>query len=71
MAQNADRLVPTVIPSLSSGGEARFSCTHNGEPMEARIEVVTRTTRDNVMWNVSSSRAGSLRAVMPSARNKF
>jgi hypothetical protein len=52
MAQSADRLVPTVIPSLSSGGEARFSCTHNGQPMEARIEVVTRTTRDNVMWNV-------------------
>jgi len=52
MAQNADQLVPTVIPSISSGGEARFACTHNGQPMQARIEVVTRTTRDDVMWNV-------------------
>lgn len=52
MAQNADQLVPTVIPSISSGGEARFACTHDGQPMLARIEVVTRTTRDNVMWNV-------------------
>jgi hypothetical protein len=52
MAQNADKLVPTVIPSVSTGGEARFSCRHNGQQMEARIEAVTRTTRDSVMWNV-------------------
>jgi hypothetical protein len=52
MAANADKLVPTVIPSISSGGEARFTCTHHGQPMQARIEVVTRTTRDNVIWNV-------------------
>jgi len=52
MARNADKLVPTVIPSASTGGEARFSCTHHGQEMEARMEIVTRTTRDNVMWNV-------------------
>jgi hypothetical protein len=52
MAQSADQLVPTPIPSQSSGGEARFSCTHHGHHTEARIEAVTRTTRDNVMWNV-------------------
>ena len=52
MASSADRLVPTVIPSISTGGEARFSCTHGREEMEARMEVVTRTTRDSVMWNV-------------------
>jgi len=52
MASNADRLVPTVIPSISTGGEARFTCMHGHEEMEARMEVVTRTTRDNVMWNV-------------------
>lgn len=52
MAANADKLVPSVIPSVSTGGEARFSCSHGGQAMEARIEAVTRTTRDNVMWNV-------------------
>ena len=52
MAANADKLVPTVIPSISTGGEARFTCMHGKQEMEARIEVVTRTTRDNVMWNV-------------------
>jgi len=52
MAQNADKLVPAVAPSQSTGGEARFSCRHNGQDMEARIEAVTRITRDNIMWNV-------------------
>ncbi len=52
MAQNADKLVPAVAPSQSTGGEARFSCRHNGQEMEARIEAVTRITRDNIMWNV-------------------
>ena len=52
MAANADKLVPTVIPSISTGGEARFTCTHGQQEMEGRIEAVTRTTRDNVMWNV-------------------
>lgn len=52
MAQNADKLVPAVAPSVSTGGEARFSCRHNGQDMEARVEAVTRATRDNIMWNV-------------------
>ena len=52
MAANADKLVPTAIPSISTGGEARFTCTHGRQEMEGRIEAVTRTTRDNVMWNV-------------------
>jgi hypothetical protein len=52
MTQNADKLVPAVAPSVSQGGEARFSCQHNEQPMEARIEAVTRATRDNIMWNV-------------------
>jgi hypothetical protein len=52
MAQNADKLVPTVVPSISTGGEARFSCRHDGQQTEARIEAVTRVTRDNIMWNV-------------------
>jgi hypothetical protein len=52
MAQNADKLVPAVAPSISTGGEARFSCSHNGQDTQARIEAVTRVTRDNIMWNV-------------------
>jgi hypothetical protein len=52
MAANADKLIPPLAPSISTGGEARFSCMHGGQPMEARIEAVTRATRDNVMWNV-------------------
>ena len=52
MAQNADKLVPTVVPSISTGGEARFTCRHNGQETEARVEAVTRVTRDNIMWNV-------------------
>ena len=52
MAASADKLVPSVAPAVSSGGEARFSCTHHQESMQARVEVVTRATRDNVMWNV-------------------
>jgi hypothetical protein len=52
MAAAADKLVASAAPSVSSGGEARFSCTHHHESMQARVEVVTRATRDNVMWNV-------------------
>jgi hypothetical protein len=52
MAASADKLVPSVAPAVSSGGEARFSCTHRREPMQARVQVVTRATRDNIMWNV-------------------
>jgi primosomal replication protein N len=52
LARIANAAWPTVIPSSSAGGEARFSCTHNHQEMEARVETVTRTTRDNVMWGV-------------------
>jgi hypothetical protein len=50
LARIANANWPTVIPSSSAGGEARFTCTHNHQEMEARVEAVTRTTRDNVMW---------------------
>lgn len=52
MAASADKLVPSAFPAVSSGGEARFSCTHGGQEMEARMQVVTRIARDGVMWNV-------------------
>jgi hypothetical protein len=53
----ADQLIPTVIPSQSSGGEATFSCRHGGQDMLVRVDAVTRTTRDNVLWNVIFLRA--------------
>jgi hypothetical protein len=53
----ADQLIPTVIPSSSSGGEATFSCRHGGQPMQVRVDAVTRTTRDRVLWNVIFLRA--------------
>ena len=52
LARKAEAQWPTVIPSRSSGGEAVFTCTHNKQEMEARIEAATRTTRDNVIWGV-------------------
>ena len=52
LARKADTLVPTVIPSRSDGGEARFTCTHNKQEMEVRVEAATRTTYDAIMWNV-------------------
>jgi hypothetical protein len=52
MAASADKLVPSAFPAVSSGGEARFTCTHGGQEMEARMQVVTRIARDNAMWNV-------------------
>jgi len=51
LARAADALLPTVIPSRSDGGEARFSCTHNHQETEARVEAVTRITRDNIGWS--------------------
>ena len=57
LAAAADQLIPTVIPSVSSGGEATFSCRHGGQPMQARVDAVTRTTRDQVLWNVIFLRA--------------
>jgi hypothetical protein len=52
LARAADALLPTVIPSRSDGGEARFSCVHNHQEMEVRVAAVTRITRDNVGWSV-------------------
>jgi hypothetical protein len=52
LAHKAEVDWPTVIPSRYDGGEARFTCVHNNQEMEARVEAVTRDTRDNVMWAV-------------------
>jgi hypothetical protein len=52
LARKAEAQWPTVIPSLSTGGEAVFTCTHNKQEMEGKIETATRTTRDNVIWAV-------------------
>lgn len=53
LARMGDTLAPTVIPSRSAGGEARFTCMHNKQEMEVRVEAATRTTVDNVMWGVT------------------
>jgi PDZ domain len=50
LARKGAALVPTVIPSHEDGGEARFTCTHNGHPMEARVFAVTRMDNNNVGW---------------------
>jgi hypothetical protein len=52
LATKASAQWPTVIPSVANGGEARFTCTHNKQEMEARLETVTRITRDNIIWAV-------------------
>lgn len=52
LARKAEALVPSIIPSRVDGGEARFTCVHNKQEMEVRVEAVTRITRDNVMWAV-------------------
>jgi hypothetical protein len=56
-ADATDKSIPTVIPSVSSGGEAVFTCRHGGNDMEARVDAVTRTDRNHVMWNVVFLRA--------------
>jgi hypothetical protein len=50
--QAADRLIPTVIPSQSTGGEATFSCRHGGVDMTAQVDAVTRIDRHSILWNV-------------------
>jgi hypothetical protein len=52
LARKADSALPTVIPSRATGGEAWFTCTHNKQDMDAKIEAVTRITRDNIGWAV-------------------
>jgi hypothetical protein len=53
----ADQLIPTVIPSVSTGGEVTFSCRHGRQQSVVRVDAVTRVTRDNVLWNVIFLRA--------------
>jgi len=43
---------PTIIPSREDGGEARFTCVHNKQEMEVRVEAATRITRDKIGWAV-------------------
>jgi len=52
LARRSDATVPTVVPSRTDGGEAVFACTHGKQEMEARMDAVTRITRDNVYWAV-------------------
>ena len=52
LASKANAQWPTVIPSRSDGGEARFSCMHNKQEMDVRVEAATRITRDNIGWGV-------------------
>jgi len=52
LASKANAQWPTVIPSRSDGGEARFTCTHNKQEMDVRVEAATRITRDNIGWGI-------------------
>jgi hypothetical protein len=52
LAHQAEMWLPAVIPSRYDGGEARFSCTHNQQAMEVRVQAATRITRDNIGWSV-------------------
>lgn len=56
-AAAADQMIPTVIPSVSTGGEASFTCQHGGTTMAVRVDAVTRADRNNIMWNVVFLRA--------------
>ena len=56
-AAAADKLIPTPIPSASTGGEASFTCRHGGQDMVVRVDAVTRGDRNNVLWNVIFLRA--------------
>lgn len=52
LASKANAQWPTVIPTRSDGGEARFTCAHGKQEMEVRVEAATRITRDNIGWGV-------------------
>jgi PDZ domain len=52
-----DKLIPTVIPSQSTGGEASFSCRHGGVDMAVTVDAVTRIDRNSILWNVIFLRA--------------
>ncbi len=63
---------PTVIPSRSDGGEARFTCTHNKQEMDVRVEAATRITRDNIGWgDNSAASAHRTRGPRGKERRKF
>lgn len=57
LARKANAQLPTVIPSRSDGGEARFTCMHNKQEMDVRVQAATRITSDNVGWGVISLQA--------------
>jgi hypothetical protein len=52
-----DKLIPTVIPSQSTGGQASFSCRHGGVDMAVTVDAVTRIDRNSILWNVIFLRA--------------
>jgi PDZ domain len=57
LVKAADQLIPTVIPSQSSAGEATFSCRHGGVDMAVAVDAVTRIDRNSILWNVIFLRA--------------
>jgi hypothetical protein len=52
LAQKAESEWPTPVPSREDGGEARFTCTHHGQKMEAVVDAATRIDNTGVTWNV-------------------
>lgn len=52
LARKANAQWPTVIPSRSDGGEVRFTCMHNKQEMDVRVQAATRITNDNIGWGV-------------------
>jgi hypothetical protein len=56
-AAAADKLIPTVIPSTSTAGDASFTCRHGGQDIVVHVDAVTRGDRNNMLWNVIFLRA--------------
>jgi hypothetical protein len=50
LAQKAKALYPSFIPSRTDGGEVRFTCVHNQQEMEGRVDAGTVVTQ--VGWGV-------------------
>jgi hypothetical protein len=50
LAQKAKALYPSFIPSRTDGGEVRFTCMHNKQEMEGRVDAGTVVTQ--VGWGV-------------------
>ncbi|HEY9776518.1 MAG TPA: PDZ domain-containing protein [Planktothrix sp.] len=57
LAEKAKAIFPPPTPSRYDGGEAQFTCTHHGRPMEVKVEVATIATLNNLMWGVVFVRA--------------